>query len=84
VHCLRVTCGLGKPLSKTPGLVGIVWLLGSQATPPVSCSQTALPVPSPVSGVIEELFVPDGEKVNAGDQLCKIRITGVCMYALTR
>lgn len=47
---------------------------------PVSYSQTALPVPSPVSGVIEELFVPDGEKVNAGDQLCKIRITGVCMH----
>ena len=45
----------------------------------VSHSQTAIPVPSPVSGVIEELFVPDGEKVNAGDQLCKIRITGVCV-----
>ena len=49
----------------------------------LSHSQTALPVPSPVSGVIEELFVPDGEKVNAGDQLCKIRITGVCMHAHT-
>ena len=46
----------------------------------VSHSQTAIPVPSPVSGVIEELFVPDGEKVNAGDQLCKIRITGVCVH----
>ena len=45
----------------------------------VSHSQTAIPVPSPVSGVIEELFVPDGEKVNAGDQLCKIKITGVCV-----
>ena len=49
----------------------------------VSHSQTAIPVPSPVSGVIEELFVPDGEKVNAGDQLCKIRITGVCVCVCT-
>ena len=39
--------------------------------------QTALPVQAPVSGVIEELLVPDGEKVTAGTQLCKIRITGV-------
>ena len=50
----------------------------------VSHSQTAIPVPSPVSGVIEELFVPDGEKVNAGDQLCKIRITGVCVCVCVR
>lgn len=38
-------------------------------------SQTSILVPSPVSGVIHEIFVPDGEKVEAGTQLCKIKIT---------
>jgi len=38
--------------------------------------QTAIPVPSPVTGVIEELLVPDGETVVAGTELCKIKITG--------
>ena len=40
-----------------------------------SLLQTAIPIPSPVFGVIEEIFVPDGEKVEAGNQLCKIKIT---------
>ena len=29
-----------------------------------------------MSGVIEELFVPDGEKVTAGAQLCRINTSG--------
>ena len=43
--------------------------------PSLSLLQTAIPIPSPVFGVIEEIFVPDGEKVEAGNQLCKIKIT---------
>ena len=31
-------------------------------------------------GVIEEIFVPDGEKVVAGDQLCKIKVSGKYMH----
>ena len=38
--------------------------------------QTSIPVPSSVSGVIEELLVADGDTVTAGTDLCKIRITG--------
>ena len=38
--------------------------------------QTSIPVPSSVSGVIEELLVADGDTVMAGTDLCKIRITG--------
>ena len=42
----------------------------------MSHSQTAIPVPAPYSGVIEELFVPDGEKVEGGTELCKIKLAG--------
>jgi 2-oxoglutarate dehydrogenase E2 component (dihydrolipoamide succinyltransferase) len=37
--------------------------------------QTSIPVPSPGSGVIEELLVEDGSKVIAGQQLFKLRLT---------
>lgn len=39
-------------------------------------SQTSIPVPSSVSGVVEELLVADGDTVTAGADLCRIRITG--------
>ncbi|XP_065919265.1 dihydrolipoyllysine-residue succinyltransferase component of 2-oxoglutarate dehydrogenase complex, mitochondrial-like [Dysidea avara] len=41
----------------------------------IETDKTAIPVPSPVTGVIEELLVPDGETVVAGTELCKIKIT---------
>lgn len=47
----------------------------------LSHTQTAIPVPSPVSGVIEELFVPDGDKVTAGSQLCKINTSSTTQAA---
>ena len=34
-------------------------------------------VPSPVAGVIEELLIPDGEKVEAGTPLFKLRKGGL-------
>ena len=40
------------------------------------CSQTSIPVPSSVNGVVEELLVADGDTVTAGTDLCRIRITG--------
>ena len=41
-----------------------------------SLCQTSLPVNAPVSGVIEAIIVPDGEKVTAGSLLCKIDTEG--------
>uniref|UniRef100_A0A1X7V708 Dihydrolipoamide acetyltransferase component of pyruvate dehydrogenase complex n=1 Tax=Amphimedon queenslandica TaxID=400682 RepID=A0A1X7V708_AMPQE len=41
----------------------------------IETDKTAIPIPSPVFGIIEEIFVPDGEKVVAGDQLCKIKVS---------
>ena len=38
--------------------------------------QTSIPVPSTVAGVIEELLAEDGSTVEAGAQLCKIRVGG--------
>ena len=37
--------------------------------------QTALQVPAPVSGVLEELLVADGDTVTAGVELCRIRVS---------
>ncbi|XP_064403563.1 dihydrolipoyllysine-residue succinyltransferase component of 2-oxoglutarate dehydrogenase complex, mitochondrial-like isoform X2 [Halichondria panicea] len=41
----------------------------------IETDKTAIPVLSSVTGVIEELFVPDGEKVLANTELCKIKIS---------
>ena len=41
-----------------------------------SGTQTSLALLAPISGVIEELLVPDGQKVVAGQQLYKLRQTG--------
>lgn len=38
--------------------------------------KTSVPVPSPVNGVIENRLVEDGATVTAGQELCKITITG--------
>ncbi|XP_041352692.1 dihydrolipoyllysine-residue succinyltransferase component of 2-oxoglutarate dehydrogenase complex, mitochondrial-like [Gigantopelta aegis] len=40
----------------------------------IETDKTSLQVPSPVAGVIEELFVADGDTVNPGQQLCRIKI----------
>lgn len=41
------------------------------------CHQTSVQVPSPASGVIEELLVPDGGKVEGGTPLFKLRKGGI-------
>lgn len=40
-----------------------------------------MPVSTPVAGVIEEILIPDGEKVTAGTVLCRINVDGLfrCM-----
>lgn len=40
----------------------------------IETDKTALPIVSPAAGVIEELFIPDGERVEKGDQLFKLRL----------
>ncbi|XP_060947530.1 dihydrolipoyllysine-residue succinyltransferase component of 2-oxoglutarate dehydrogenase complex, mitochondrial-like [Limanda limanda] len=39
----------------------------------IETDKTSVQVPAPASGVIEELLVPDGEKVEAGQPLFKLR-----------
>ncbi|KAJ7988661.1 hypothetical protein DPEC_G00311530 [Dallia pectoralis] len=39
----------------------------------IETDKTSVPVPSPSAGVIEELLVPDGEKVEGGQALFKLR-----------
>lgn len=41
--------------------------------------QTALQVPAPVSGVLEELLVADGDTVTAGMELARIRVSGIAV-----
>lgn len=43
---------------------------------PLPSSQTAIPVPSPVTGIVEELFIADGDTVSPGAQLCRIKASG--------
>lgn len=40
----------------------------------IETDKTALPIVSPAAGVIEELFIGDGEKVMKGDQLFKLKL----------
>ena len=35
-----------------------------------------MPIVSPTAGVIEELFIADGEKCEKGDKLFKLRLGG--------
>ncbi|GJQ76717.1 hypothetical protein Trydic_g15565 [Trypoxylus dichotomus] len=43
----------------------------------IETDKTAIPVPSPHSGVIEEIIVPSGTTVKAGDQLFKLKVGAV-------
>ena len=43
---------------------------------PIFVTQTELPIHAPAAGIIEELLVADGAKVEANAQLFKLRITG--------
>ena len=36
-----------------------------------------MPVSSPMAGIIEEILIPDGDKVTAGAVLCRINANGV-------
>lgn len=47
-----------------------------------SILQTSVQVPSPAAGVIEELLVPDGGKVEGGTPLFKLRKGGHFQEAL--
>lgn len=40
----------------------------------IETDKTALPIVSPASGVIEEIFIEDGGKVMKGDQLFKLKL----------
>ncbi|XP_069116903.1 dihydrolipoyllysine-residue succinyltransferase component of 2-oxoglutarate dehydrogenase complex, mitochondrial-like [Argopecten irradians] len=42
----------------------------------IETDKTSIPVPCPASGYIEELFVPDGERVEPGQQLFKLKLSG--------
>lgn len=48
-----------------------------------SAVQTSVQVPSPAAGVIEELLVPDGGKVEGGTPLFKLRKGGLSYLACT-
>uniref|UniRef100_A0A0L8G5Y6 Dihydrolipoyllysine-residue succinyltransferase component of 2-oxoglutarate dehydrogenase complex, mitochondrial n=1 Tax=Octopus bimaculoides TaxID=37653 RepID=A0A0L8G5Y6_OCTBM len=41
----------------------------------IETDKTTIPVPSPVAGVIEQFFVEDGEKVEAEQQLFKVKLS---------
>ena len=40
----------------------------------IETDKTSVPVPSPVSGVVEELLVEDGDTVSPGTKLVKIKV----------
>ncbi|XP_033733805.1 dihydrolipoyllysine-residue succinyltransferase component of 2-oxoglutarate dehydrogenase complex, mitochondrial-like [Pecten maximus] len=42
----------------------------------IETDKTSIPVPSPAAGFVEELFVPDGERVEPGQQLFKLKLSG--------
>lgn len=42
----------------------------------IETDKTSMPVPAPGSGIIEEIFVKDGDTVKPGMNLFKINITG--------
>lgn len=41
----------------------------------IETDKTTVGVPSPVHGIIEEIFVADGDTVKAGQQLFKLKVT---------
>ena len=47
-----------------------------------NCFQTSIPVTAPSAGIIEEFFVNDGDKVEKGQQLFKLVLTGMIIILL--
>jgi len=45
-----------------------------QTVAEIETDKTSITVPSPAAGVILELLVPDGERVEAGQDLCKLEV----------
>ena len=45
----------------------------------VETDKTTVPVPSPAAGVILELLIPDGERVEAGSDLFKLQVQ-YCLF----
>ncbi|KAI8478220.1 hypothetical protein Bbelb_440480 [Branchiostoma belcheri] len=43
----------------------------------IETDKTSIPVPSPVSGVIEEFLAADGDTVTAGQELFKVKVTAL-------
>lgn len=42
----------------------------------IETDKTTVGVPSPAHGIIEEIFVADGDTVKSGQQLFKLKVTG--------
>jgi 2-oxoglutarate dehydrogenase E2 component (dihydrolipoamide succinyltransferase) len=42
----------------------------------IETDKTTVGVPSPAHGIIEEIYVADGDTVKAGQQLFKMKVTG--------
>lgn len=62
--------------------VNLIMITEYHSSPPPSpppLPQTALQVPAPVSGVLEELLVADGDTVTAGMELACIRVSGIAV-----
>ncbi|KAK3608563.1 hypothetical protein CHS0354_042548 [Potamilus streckersoni] len=86
-HCTSVACSEIKIVSTPPFAESVTegdvrwekkvgdFVKEDDILAEIETDKTSIPVPSPVSGVIEELLVPDGNKVVAGQQLLKIKIS---------
>lgn len=42
----------------------------------IETDKTTVGVPSPAHGIIEEIYVADGDTVKSGQQLFKLKVTG--------
>lgn len=42
----------------------------------IETDKTTVAVPSPAHGIIEEIYVADGDTVKSGQQLFKLKVTG--------
>ncbi|KAL3873099.1 hypothetical protein ACJMK2_036257 [Sinanodonta woodiana] len=86
-HCTSVACSEVKIVSTPPFAESVTegdvrwekkvgdFVKEDDVLAEIETDKTSIPVPSPVTGVIEELLVPDGNKVVAGQQLLKIRLS---------
>lgn len=50
----------------------------------IETDKTTVGVPAPGHGIIEEIYVADGDTVKAGQQLFKLKITGEAPAAATK